>query len=99
MNLQSGNAVQILLLAGGLTLEVTPLLNVSPTLIVNLNDASLFALASTTYSLGDNLNLIAGVEVPVGPTHTEFGGLPLAPASPTDLAPPGQIYLQLRRYF
>jgi hypothetical protein len=86
-------------LAGGLTLEVTPLLNVSPTLIVNLNDASLFALASTTYSLGDNLNLIAGVEVPVGPTHTEFGGLPLAPASPTDLAPPGQIYLQLRRYF
>ncbi len=86
-------------LAGGLTLEVTPLLNVSPTLIADLNDASLFALASATYSLGDNLNLIAGVEVPIGPAHTEFGGLPLAPASPTDLAPPGQIYLQLRRYF
>jgi hypothetical protein len=86
-------------LAGGLTLEVTPLLSVSPTLIADLNDASLFALASATYSLGDNLNLIAGVEVPIGPAHTEFGGLPLAPASPTDLAPPGQIYLQLRRYF
>lgn len=86
-------------LAGGATLEVTPLLNVSPSLIVDLNDGSLIALASATYSLSDNINLVAGVQAPIGSARTEFGGLPLTASSPILLAPPGQIYLQLRRYF
>jgi hypothetical protein len=86
-------------LAGGMTLEVTPLLTVTPILITGLDDASLFALVSATCSLDDNLALVAGVEIPVGPAHTEFGGAPLAPGSATMLAPPSQIYLQLRRYF
>lgn len=86
-------------LASGLTLEVDPLFTVSPTLIADLDDASLFALVAGTYSLGDNLNLIAGVQVPIGPAHTEFGGLPLAPGGSTFLASPAQIYIQLRRYF
>ncbi|MDE2135302.1 MAG: hypothetical protein KGJ49_11965 [Alphaproteobacteria bacterium] len=86
-------------LAAGLTLEVDPLLNVSSTLIVDLNDSSLFALFAGTYSLSDNLALVAGVQVPVGPARTEFGGLPRAPASQAFLAPPAQVYLQLRRYF
>jgi hypothetical protein len=86
-------------LAGGLTLEVTPLLNLSPTLIADLDDGSVFALLAATYSFGDNLTLAGGVQAPIGPSKTEFGGLPLAPASALVLAPPGQIYLQLRRYF
>ncbi len=86
-------------LAAGLTLEVNPLLNISPTFIADLNDASLFALFAGTYSLSDNLNLIAGVQVPIGPAHTEFGGLPLAPGTAPLLASPAQIYVQLRRYF
>ena len=86
-------------LAGGLTLEVTPLFNLGPTLIADLDDGSAFALVAATYSFGDNLTLAGGVQVPVGPARTEFGGLPLAPASALVLAPPGQVYLQLRRYF
>ena len=86
-------------LAAGLTLEVNPLLNVSPTLIADLNDASVFALLAGTYSLSDNLNLVAGVQAPIGPARTEFGGLPLAAGSHEFLAPSSQLYLQLRRYF
>ena len=86
-------------LAAGLTLEVNPLLDVSPTLIANLNDASVFALVAGTYSLSDNLSLVVGAQVPIGPARTEFGGLPLAPANHEFLAPPAQLYLQLRRYF
>jgi hypothetical protein len=86
-------------LAGGATMEVTPLLELSPTLIVDLNDGSLLALAAATYSLADNVTLVAGVQAPIGRARTEFGGLPLTASSPVLLAPPGQIYLQLRRYF
>lgn len=86
-------------LAAGLTLEVDPLMNVSPTLIAQLNDASVFALLSATRSLGDNLTLVGGIQAPVGPARTEFGGLPLSPGSGTVLAPPLLVYLQLRRYF
>ena len=86
-------------LAGGMTWEVTPLFDLDPTLIVDLDDGSLLALLAATYSLGDNLTLAAGIQAPIGRSRTEFGGLPLDPASQTLLAPPGQIYLQLRRYF
>jgi hypothetical protein len=64
-----------------------------------LDDGSSFALIAATYSLSDNLNLIGGVQVPVGRAGTEFGGIPLAPGSPTLLAPATQIYLQIRKYF
>jgi len=86
-------------LTGGATVEVSPLVNVSPTLIANLDDGSLFLLGAATVSLGDNLTFIAGAQAPFGPHHTEFGGLPLAPASRTFAAPPARIYVQLRRYF
>lgn len=85
--------------ASGLTLEVNPLLTTSPTLIINLDDRSLFALMAGTYSLADNLNLIGGIQVPLGRTRSEFGGIPLAPAGGILLAPPAQIYLQIRKYF
>jgi hypothetical protein len=86
-------------LAGGLTLEVNPLLNVSPTLIADLNDGSVFILFSGTFSLTDDLALTAGAQAPIGGRGTEFGGLPLSPGALTFLAPPGQVYVQLRRYF
>ncbi|HUO13241.1 MAG TPA: hypothetical protein VMU37_10850 [Caulobacteraceae bacterium] len=86
-------------LAAGMTLEATPLLNLSPTLIADLDDGSLFLLFAGTYSLGDNLTLIGGVQAPVGRRGSEFGGLPLSAADPTLLAPPAEVYLQLRRYF
>jgi hypothetical protein len=86
-------------LAGGLTVEINPLLTLAPTLIADLDDGSLFLLATGTWSLGDNLTLIAGAQAPIGRAGTEFGGLPLTAGSAVLLAPPGRVYLQLRRYF
>jgi hypothetical protein len=86
-------------LAAGLTLEVDPLLNLSPTLIADLNDPSLYALVAVTYSLEDNLTLVAGAQAPIGAHGTEFGGVPLSPGSPLLVGPPAQLYLQVRRYF
>jgi hypothetical protein len=86
-------------LATGLALEWTPLLTLSPTLIAALDDGSVYALASATYSLSDNFTLIAGAQVPLGPAGSEFGGTRISPARPTLLGPSPELYLQVRQYF
>ena len=86
-------------LAAGVTLEYSPLVTLSPTFIADLNDGSLYLLGAATWSLADNLTLVAGAEAPLGARGSEFGGLPLAPGSPVLLSPPSQLYLQIRRYF
>jgi hypothetical protein len=86
-------------LAAGLTLEWTPLLTLSPTLIAGLDDASLYALFAANYSLSDNLVLIAGAQAPFGPKGTEFGGLPATLANSATLGPSPVLYLQIRQYF
>jgi hypothetical protein len=85
--------------AGGMSLEITPLITASPTLIVDADDSSVFLLAAATVSLSDNLVLIGGVQAPIGGPGTEYGGVRLSPANPARLAAPRQVYLQLRRYF
>jgi hypothetical protein len=86
-------------LASGLTVEINPLFNLSPTLIAGLDDGSVFFLAAGTWSLSDNLTLIAGAQIPIGGAGSEFGGLPLTAGGAVLLAPPSRLYLQLRRYF
>ena len=86
-------------LAAGAQFQWTPLLQISPTLIANLDDASLYGIAQATYSLTENLNLLVGVQVPIGPANSEFGGIALAPNTPPYLEPPARLYVQLRQYF
>ena len=85
--------------AAGAQYQWTPLLQISPTLIANLDDRSFYLLAEATYSLSDNLNLIVGGQMPIGPARTEFGGLPLFAAAPPYLTQPARAYIQLRHYF
>jgi hypothetical protein len=86
-------------LAAGMTLEYSPLVTLSPTLIADLDDQSLYLLAAANWSLSNSVVLIMGAQAPLGPKGSEFGGLPLTPVTPTVLSPPGQVYLQLRCYF
>ncbi|MEP2283030.1 MAG: hypothetical protein ABJI28_07545, partial [Nitratireductor sp.] len=74
-------------------------LEIAPTLIANLNDASFYAPGEATWSLEDNLNLIAGARLPLGPSNTEFGGLPVIGSGAPYAQQPTRVYLQLRRYF
>jgi hypothetical protein len=86
-------------LAGGISLEWTPLLVLSPTFILNLNDGSAYVLVQADWSLSDNTNLIFGAQIPIGPSGTEYGGLPISDSSPLYAAPPMTVYLQLRHHF
>jgi hypothetical protein len=86
-------------LAAGAQLQWTPLLEIDPTLIFNLNDASYYAIAQATYSLRENLNLVAGAQIPVGPARSEFGGIALIGANPPLYEHPSTVYIQLRQYF
>jgi len=86
-------------LAAGFTMEVNPLLDASPTLLADLDDGSLYALFQASYSLDEDLTLIAGAQAPIGPSGSEFGGIHLAPGGNVFLGSPARLYVQLRRYF
>ena len=85
--------------AVGARYQWTPLLEIDPTLIANLNDTSFYAIGEATYSLSDNLNLVVGARVPIGPNGSEFGGIPVLSHVPVYLEQPQRFYIQLRRYF
>ena len=84
---------------GGATYQWTPLVEIAPTLIANLDDRSLYGLARATWSLNDNLTLIGGAQIPIGPSRSEFGGLPVSGGNAPYLEQPTRIYVQLRQYF
>jgi hypothetical protein len=86
-------------IATGATMEINPLLSLGPSVIVDLDDGSLFLLVTAAWSLSDNLNLTAGIQAPFGPANSEYGGLRPTPALAVRVAPPTRGYVQLRRYF
>lgn len=61
--------------AGAVTVELTPLWTVTPTLFTNLEDPSAFFQLITQYSLGDNTVFLGSVNVPIGPSGSEYGGI------------------------
>jgi len=61
--------------AGSLPIEVTPLLNITPNLFVNLGDGSALAQVVAQWSISQNWQVLGSVNVPMGPDGTEYGGL------------------------
>ncbi|GHE05400.1 hypothetical protein U879_04025 [Defluviimonas sp. 20V17] len=86
-------------LAAGGAWDWTPLLTLSPSLIVNLDDRSFYVSAESKWSLSDNSMLLIGLQAPVGPHGTEFGGLPVSGTTAPYSAEPTTAFLQFRRYF
>ncbi len=86
-------------LAGGMTLEWTPLLTLSPSLIANLDDGSNYSSAELNWSVSEDTNLIVGMQVPIGPKGTEYGGRSLTAVGGTYIAPPTTAYATVRRHF
>ena len=62
-------------LAGSVMIEVTPLWTVTPTMLMNVADPSALLQFVTSYSLSDNMSLLASLNLPVGPKGSEFGGI------------------------
>jgi len=59
-------------LAGGLTIEMSPLWTVSPTLISNIDDPGALLQLVTRYSLSDNATFLGSVNLPMGGDGAEF---------------------------
>jgi hypothetical protein len=62
-------------LAGGLTIEMTPLWMMTPNLFANLDDGSALLQVVTRNSLGDNAEILGAINLPLGPSGSEFGGI------------------------
>jgi hypothetical protein len=62
----------------GLQVEFTPLFNLHTNLIANLNDGSKFLQLRGVYDWQQDVQLMAGLNLPSGDRGTEYGGVPVA---------------------
>ena len=61
--------------AGSLLIEMTPLWTLTPTMLANVADPSALLQFVTSLSLSDNLTFLGSLNLPVGPSGSEFGGI------------------------
>jgi hypothetical protein len=85
-------------LAGGLTIEMHPLFNLSPNIFLNLEDGSSLVQVLANYDLHQNWQLIAALNAPFGDDGTEFGGLETGQEGLLLSAGPS-LFVQLAWYF
>ena len=83
----------------GGTVDWTPLLQITPVALMNLNDRSLLALVTAQYSLSNNANLVFGAQLPLGGRGSEFGGRRTTAAANDFERAPYNFYIRFERYF
>ncbi len=62
-------------LAASMTIELTPLINLTPSLFFNLSDQSRLWQLVLQYDPSQNIQLLAAINLPTGSSGSEFGGL------------------------
>jgi len=85
-------------LAGGMSIEMNPLWIMMPNVFWNLDDGSAMVQWVTRNSLADNAELVGAVNIPVGPTGSEFRGID-ASDSGVYFSSDFSVFLQLAWYF
>lgn len=55
--------------------EVTPLINLTPNIFINLVDPSALAQLVLSYDWKQDLQLLAALNIPIGPGGSEYGGI------------------------
>ncbi|MBN7796657.1 hypothetical protein [Parahaliea mediterranea] len=83
--------------AGSLQVELTPLFNLTPALFANLGDGSALLQIAGRWDPAQNWQLLAALNLPLGPAGTEYGGLDVPPLG--NLASGPSAFLQLGFYF
>ncbi|MEE8389157.1 MAG: hypothetical protein V3R65_11315 [Acidiferrobacterales bacterium] len=84
-------------IVGGLTVELAPRWQFSPSLIWNLNDGSALWQFGASFDWKQNASILLGGIVPIGPQGTEFGGIPLGGGQ--FFRPPTSVYGRVSHYF
>ena len=85
-------------LAGGVLVEVSPLFTLSPNLFLNLEDGSFLAQVVGQYDFRQNWQLLLAVNLPVGDSGSEFGGIDTA-VEGIQLSQGVSAFTQLAWYF
>ena len=85
-------------LGASVTLELTPLVNITPNLFVNIEDPSALAQVVVSWDWRENFLLTSALNVPLGPNGSEYGGIELEQAG--QYASTGaSLFAQLAWYF
>jgi hypothetical protein len=62
-------------LGASLTVEVTPLFNLTPNIFINLIDPSVLAQMVLAYDWQQDIQILMALNLPIGPDGTEYGGV------------------------
>jgi hypothetical protein len=62
-------------IAGGVSIELTPLWVLTPNLFANLEDGSALLQIVSRNNLSQNVEFLGALNVPLGPSGSEFGGI------------------------
>jgi len=85
-------------LAGGMTIEMTPLWILTPNFFANLEDGSALLQIVTRNNLSEDMEFVGALNIPLGPDGSEYGGIALDMPGvflSTDLS----LFAQLAWYF
>ncbi len=85
-------------LAGSLLVELTPLVNITPNLFLNLEDGSALVQLVLQWDLAQNWQFLGSLNAPVGSSGTEYGGLETGLDDLTTEVGPS-LFAQLAWYF
>ena len=85
-------------LAVSASIEVSPLFMLIPNFFINLEDPSTLVQLVAQYDWKQNLQILAAVNIPVGPDGSEFGGIE-APTESLYFSTGPSFFAQLAWYF
>jgi len=85
-------------LGASVTVEITPLFNLTPNIFVNLIDPSALAQLVLSYDWKQDIQLLAALNIPIGPNGSEYGGInAIEPGLYVSTGP--SLFVQLAWYF
>ncbi len=79
-------------------IEVTPLFLLTPNLFLNIEDTSALVQITTRTDLGESMLLLGALNIPLGETGTEYGGIDSGMPGLQLSSGPG-IFVQFAWYF
>ncbi len=85
-------------LGASVSLELTPLLNITPNIFVNLIDPSALTQVVLSYNWKQDIQLLGALNIPIGEKGSEYGGIRgLQPGQYLSTGP--SLFVQLAWYF
>ncbi len=85
-------------LGASVTLELTPLVNITPNLFVNIEDPSGLAQLVLSWDWRENFLLTGALNIPLGPNGSEYGGIEVDEPG-LYLSTGASLFAQLAWYF